>query len=395
MGRLLSSSAARLGVLLISLGTRSGLWSALAGAGPLTSADVAAKVAVDRALVREWLRAQAAGGYLEYDSETRHVHVARRPSRRPSSTARAAPLVEACVYDGAGRWPRASTTSARPSAADRASGGTSAPRSIGTAPTRSPGSALPVELVGCGDRAARRRAARYFGRGRHRAGRRLRLRHSDAGDRRAAPGGAACSASTTTTPRSCMPATAAAEAAAGQVRFEVAAANDLPDAPDAAPAAIDLITFFDSLHDIGDARGALARRPERLSPHGAVLLFEPLGADSVAGTTSTRADGCSTPISTLACTPNAVSQRTATSSEPLGAQAGEQRAARVRGRGRVRHGASPRRAGAVQPGLGAAPLNRASCRHGSLRAARRPGARARPSWTRPSTRRGREPGGSC
>ena len=30
-------------------------------------------------------------------------------------------------------------------------------------------------------------------------------------------------------------------------------------------------------------------------------------------------------VSTLACTPNAVSQRTATSSEPLGAQAGERR----------------------------------------------------------------------
>ena len=30
-------------------------------------------------------------------------------------------------------------------------------------------------------------------------------------------------------------------------------------------------------------------------------------------------------VSTLACTPNAVSQKTATSSEPLGAQAGENR----------------------------------------------------------------------
>ena len=55
MGKLLTELGCSLGVLLISLGTRSGLWSALAGAGPVTSAEVAAKVAVDPALVREWL----------------------------------------------------------------------------------------------------------------------------------------------------------------------------------------------------------------------------------------------------------------------------------------------------------------------------------------------------
>ena len=57
----------RAGRVLTSLGTRSGLWAALAGAGPLTTEEVAAKVLVDPALVREWLRAQAAGGYLDYD----------------------------------------------------------------------------------------------------------------------------------------------------------------------------------------------------------------------------------------------------------------------------------------------------------------------------------------
>jgi hypothetical protein len=31
---------------------------------------VAAKVSVHPALVREWLRAQAAGGYLDYDADT-------------------------------------------------------------------------------------------------------------------------------------------------------------------------------------------------------------------------------------------------------------------------------------------------------------------------------------
>ena len=67
MGKIVTELGAALGVLLISLGTRSGLWAALAGAGPLTVDQVADKVSVDRALVRDWLSAQAAGGYVDYD----------------------------------------------------------------------------------------------------------------------------------------------------------------------------------------------------------------------------------------------------------------------------------------------------------------------------------------
>jgi hypothetical protein len=68
-----------------------------------------------------------------------------------------------------------------------------------------------------------------------------------------------------------------------------------------------------------------------------VLLVEPLGADRVE-------DNLNPPgrmfyaVSTLACTPNAVSQKTSTSSEPLGL-AGEQRlrdTAAGAGFGRVR-----------------------------------------------------------
>jgi 2-polyprenyl-3-methyl-5-hydroxy-6-metoxy-1,4-benzoquinol methylase len=109
---------------------------------------------------------------------------------------------------------------------------------------------------------------------------------------------------------------AAAESGLGKVRFEVAAATDLPGQDH------DLITFFDSLHDIGDARAALVRARASVGPAGAVLLFEPLSADDVADNLN-PSGRMFYAISTLACTPNAVSQRTETSSEPLGAQAGE------------------------------------------------------------------------
>ena len=68
MGKIVTELGAALGVLLTSLGIRSGLWAALAGAGPLTTAEVAAGVSVEPSLVRDWLRAQAAGGYLDYDA---------------------------------------------------------------------------------------------------------------------------------------------------------------------------------------------------------------------------------------------------------------------------------------------------------------------------------------
>jgi SAM-dependent methyltransferase len=110
----------------------------------------------------------------------------------------------------------------------------------------------------------------------------------------------------------------AARTGAGNVRFEVAAAAELPGE------GYDLITFFDSLHDIGDPLGALARARAAVAPAGAVLLFEPLGADDVQGNLNPNGRMFYA-ISTLACTPNAVSQKTATSSEPLGAQAGEKR----------------------------------------------------------------------
>jgi ubiquinone/menaquinone biosynthesis C-methylase UbiE len=102
------------------------------------------------------------------------------------------------------------------------------------------------------------------------------------------------------------------------VRFEVEAATDLPGA------GYDLITFFDSLHDIGDPRGALARARAVVAESGAVLLFEPLSADDVEGNLNPTGRMFYA-VSTLACTPNAVSQRTPASSVPLGAQAGEKR----------------------------------------------------------------------
>jgi SAM-dependent methyltransferase len=52
--------------VMVSLGSKLGLYAALAGAGPLSSGEVAARAGCDERYVREWLNAQAASGYLAY-----------------------------------------------------------------------------------------------------------------------------------------------------------------------------------------------------------------------------------------------------------------------------------------------------------------------------------------
>ena len=87
----------------------------------------------------------------------------------------------------------------------------------------------------------------------------------------------------------------------------------------------DLICFFDCLHDMGDPVGAARRAHQALKPDGTVLLVEPFAGD--------RLDDNLTPVgrlfyaaSTFICTPNSLSQDVALG---LGAQAGEARLRQV------------------------------------------------------------------
>src|SRR6478736_6313863 len=62
---------ATLGAALVVIGDRLGLYKAMAGAGPLTSAQLAERTGTTERYVREWLNAQAAGGYVTYDPAER------------------------------------------------------------------------------------------------------------------------------------------------------------------------------------------------------------------------------------------------------------------------------------------------------------------------------------
>ena len=64
--RAVDEVGATLNAALVVMGDRLGLYRALAGAGALTSGELAARTGAGERYVREWLNAQAAGGFVEY-----------------------------------------------------------------------------------------------------------------------------------------------------------------------------------------------------------------------------------------------------------------------------------------------------------------------------------------
>jgi 2-polyprenyl-3-methyl-5-hydroxy-6-metoxy-1,4-benzoquinol methylase len=66
-GQVVEEIGATFNAGLVVIGDKLGLYRALAGAGPLTPGELAHSTDTRERFVREWLNAQAAGGYVEYD----------------------------------------------------------------------------------------------------------------------------------------------------------------------------------------------------------------------------------------------------------------------------------------------------------------------------------------
>jgi SAM-dependent methyltransferase len=112
----------------------------------------------------------------------------------------------------------------------------------------------------------------------------------------------------------------AAEAGvADRVSFEVATAQSFSDR------GYDLVTTFDCLHDMGDPAGAAAHIREALAPNGVWMIVEPIAGDDLAGNLN-PVGRVYYGFSTFLCVPNARSQG---GRHPLGAQAGEAATRRV------------------------------------------------------------------
>jgi SAM-dependent methyltransferase len=100
---------------------------------------------------------------------------------------------------------------------------------------------------------------------------------------------------------------------ADRVTFEVAAAQTFGGGP------YDLVTTFDALHDMGDPLGAARHVRESLAPDGTWMIVEPYAGDAVADNLN-PVGRVYYSFSTFLCVPNALSQP---GGYALGAQAGE------------------------------------------------------------------------
>ena len=105
----------------------------------------------------------------------------------------------------------------------------------------------------------------------------------------------------------------------GNLRFEVARAQDY------AGADFDLVTVFDALHDMGDPVGAAAHIRKTLKPDGTLMLVEPLAGDTLKDNLN-PVGRIYYAFSTNICVPASLSQEVGAA---LGAQAGEKRLTEV------------------------------------------------------------------
>ena len=310
LGKVVEDFGAALSSALGYIGRKLGLYQAMAGAGPLTPAELAQRTGTTERYVREWLLNQAAGGYVEDDPTTgRYV---LPPEQAVALTDETSPC-----FVGGGFYVIKAMSQAQAKIADafRTGGGIrwgdhDPDLFVGTERFFRPGYAahlvaewIPaltgidgklkaggrVADIGCGHGASTIIMAQAYPKSRF-----VGFDSHEASIKQARQ--------------------AADRAGLGdRVTFEVADAGRFPGQD------YNLITFFDCLHDMGDPVGAIRRASQTLAKDGSVLIVEPMAGNSVeenfnpVGRTFSAA-------STLCCTANSM----AFGGPALGAVASEQ-----------------------------------------------------------------------
>jgi 2-polyprenyl-3-methyl-5-hydroxy-6-metoxy-1,4-benzoquinol methylase len=312
LGQFVREMGAAMNVALVVLGERLGLYKAMAGAGPMTSAELAGKTHTAERYVREWLAAQAAGGFVTYDAGTQcytlpneqalALAVEDSPVYLPGAFQVVAPVLrdepriaeafrsgagvgwhehDPGLFEGTERFFRPNYAANLVSSWIPALQGVEGKLQAGAR----------VADVGCGHGASTVLMAqaytnsKFVGFDYHRPS----VEHAWK---------------------------AAAKAGVDdRVGFEVATAKGFPGT------GYDFVAFFDCLHDMGDPAGAAAHVRKTLAPNGTWMIVEPFAHD--------RLEDNLNPVgrifysaSTMVCTPASRAQEVGLA---LGAQAGEAR----------------------------------------------------------------------
>jgi len=300
------------GTALAYVGERLGLWAALAGAGRVTSAELAERTGFAERYLREWLSAQAAAGYLDYDATDRTFTL---PAERAAVLADAGSpadmtggfVLAAALWAGTGRLAESFRTGRGIAWGDQD------PR-LFSAVDRGFGALYRGSLVqewlpaldGVVERLTAGARVLDVGCGLGNAA----LLIADAFPNTSVVGIDPHQGSIREAERA-----ASAQGVSDRVRFDVGTAVDYPLRD------WDLICFFDALHDMGDPLGAARYARSAVAADGTVLFVEPGAGD--------RLEDNLHPVglqyyaaSTAFCVPGSLSQHVGAA---LGAQAGGER----------------------------------------------------------------------
>jgi 2-polyprenyl-3-methyl-5-hydroxy-6-metoxy-1,4-benzoquinol methylase len=312
LGRAIVDFGATFNAALIRIGDRLGLYKALAAGGPQTSGELAKRTGTAERYIREWLSAQAAGGYVTYDPEAGKFHLSEEqafamadensPAFLPGAFQVALAAVKAEekltekfktgeglgwhehhheLFEGTERFFRPGYAANLVAAWIPSLEGIEQKLKSGGL----------VADVGCGLGASTILMAKSYPKSKF-VGFDYHDKSIESAKQRAKDAGVS-----------------------DRVRFEVAKAKDYPGTD------YDFVTFFDCLHDMGDPAGASSHVRSSLKKDGTWMIVEPNAGD--------RLEDNLNPIgrafygaSTLLCTPASLDQEVGLA---LGAQAGEKR----------------------------------------------------------------------
>ena len=296
--RAVGEMGAAMNAALIVIGDKLGLYKAMSGAGPMTSAELAKKTGTAERYVREWLASQAAGGFVTYDAASGKYTLP--PEQALALADETSPVflpgffevVAACVKDepkitdafrsgkgvgwhehdhglfaGTERFFRPNYRAHLISEWIPALEGTEAKLKAGAK----------VADVGCGLGTSTTLMAQAYPKSTF-----VGFDYHDGSIK--------------------MAREAAAKAGVGdRVKFEVAKAKDYPGK------GFELVAFFDCLHDMGDPEGAAKHVKDSMAQDGTWMIVEPFAHDKLEDNLN--------PIgrvyyaaSTMLCTPASLSQ---------------------------------------------------------------------------------------
>jgi ubiquinone/menaquinone biosynthesis C-methylase UbiE len=310
--RAVDEVGATLNTALVVMGDKLGLYEALAGSGAVSPAELASRTGTSERYVREWLCAQAAGGFVAYEPDSGLYSLPPEQEvalTDPSSPAYLpgifqialgsvidSPRVTEAVRTGDGIGWADHVPDVHEGCERFFRPGYNAhlveewlPALEGVVPKLERGAE--VADVGCGYGASTVLMGQafpessFFGCDYHEASiatARKRAASAGVGDR---------------------------------VRFEVAPASSFPGR------GYGVVTMFDCLHDLGDPAGAARHVRQALAPDGTWMIVEPAAGDRVEDNLNPVGRAYYS-FSTLLCTPCSLSQETGLA---LGAQAGEAR----------------------------------------------------------------------